>query len=193
MAENESLELGGAYAKRWDIPFASVRNSASCGIVSNKVEDALITGLRKALKQLEEYGVSLSDLLAKQNAPKALGELIRKTLGHDYVRLFADTAAAASGSSADECLRRWIDAILEKIFDQICHRVAGNEHWPTFYDVHEFMSEVRQSLEPAVNRIVTNFVRNPESRPRRVKPSDASPVNPTTNLLGMSLLGSRKP
>lgn len=30
MAENESLDLGGAYAKRWDAPFDRVRKGASC-------------------------------------------------------------------------------------------------------------------------------------------------------------------
>ncbi len=29
MAENESLDLGVAYAKRWDVPFDSVRKGAS--------------------------------------------------------------------------------------------------------------------------------------------------------------------
>ncbi len=64
MAENESLDLGGAYAKRWDVPFGFVSKGASSKEVVRKVESALYSGLRKTVKQLQqEYGVSLSDLL----------------------------------------------------------------------------------------------------------------------------------
>jgi hypothetical protein len=33
MAENESLDLGGPYSKRWDVPFEFVRKGASCHVV----------------------------------------------------------------------------------------------------------------------------------------------------------------
>lgn len=192
MAENESLELGGAYAKRWDVPFALVRNGATCGVVSRKMEDALVSGLGKSVDQFREYGVSLRDLLAQRNSRIGLAHLIRKTLGHEYVRLFAD-AAASSGPSESECLRGWIDAILDKTSDQICHRVAGQEHWPTFYSVADFMNEVREDLAPVVDRIVNDFLRDPEAKPKRRRSKERTLGNPTADLMGLSLLGARNP
>src|SRR5882724_6978294 len=114
MAENESLDLGGAYAKRWDVPFDSVRKRGSCDVVARKVERSLCGGLRNAIKQLREYGVSLSDLLAQRHSRQALRQSIRKTQGHHCVELFA-AAAAVSAAPERECLRAWIDAIVDKI------------------------------------------------------------------------------
>jgi len=188
MAENESLDLGGAYAKRWDVPFDSVRKGESCRDVARKVESAMYSGLRKSLKQLQEYGVTLADLLAQRNSRQALRQLIRKTQGHHYVELF-DAAVASSGTSEGECLRGWVDAIFDKVSDQICHRVAGKENWPTFYDVHSFMHDVQQTLEPAVERLVTNFEKDPEWKPKRAASKEQSTADPTAELLGLSLLG----
>ncbi len=71
MAENESLDLGGPYAKRWDVPFDSIRKGASCKDVARKVEGALYSGLRKTLQQLlKVYGVSLSDMLSQRHSPR---------------------------------------------------------------------------------------------------------------------------
>jgi len=192
MAENESLDLGGAYAQRWDVPFESVRKGGECKDVARKVESALYSGLRKTLKQLQEFGVSLSDLLSQRNSRQALRRLIRKTQGHQYVQLF-DAAVASSGTSEGECLRGWVDAILDKVSDQICHRVAGTENWPTFYDVQEFLQQVRQTLEPAVERIVANFEKDPAWKPKRATSKEHAATNPTAELLSMSLLGPAQP
>lgn len=81
MAENESLELGGAYAKRWEVPLAFVKKGASREVVTRKLDHALVAGLRKTLKQLQEYSVTLSDMLAARSSRQALKQLIRKTEG----------------------------------------------------------------------------------------------------------------
>jgi len=36
MAENESLDPGGSYAKRWDAAFTAVRKRASCATVARE-------------------------------------------------------------------------------------------------------------------------------------------------------------
>jgi len=95
MAENESLDLGGAYSKRWDPPFESIRQGASCKDAARKVEGALYSGLRQTLQQLsKDYGVSLQDLLTQRHSPQGLRQLIRKTRGHQYVEFFAASAPA---------------------------------------------------------------------------------------------------
>lgn len=192
MAENESLDLGGAYAKRWDIPFESVRKGDSCKDVAKKIEKALYTGVRKSLKQWEEYGTSLAELLRLRASPQAMRGLIRKTHGHHYAQMFA-AAVAISGPSEAECLRGWLDAILDKVSDQICLRVAGKENWPTFYDIQEFMDTVRKTLEPVVERIATKFQHDPAWKPRQAAPKERASTNPTADLLGMSLLKRSQP
>ncbi len=188
MAENESLDLGGAYANRWDAVFASVNKGASTEDVAKKVERALYSGIRKTLKQLQEYGVSLADLLAQRHSGQALRQFVRRTQGHQYVQLF-QAAAAASGPTEGECLRSWVDSILDKVMDQICHRVAGTEHWPSFFDVQEFTREVRQTMEPEIERIVMKFENNPNWQPKRAATKGEAPTNATADLMGMSLLG----
>jgi hypothetical protein len=190
MAENESLDLGGAYAKRWDAPFAAIQKGASVTDVSRKFEEALGGGLRKALKQMKkDYGVSLTELLEQRQSRPALRQLLQRTYGHLYVQLFV-AAAAASGPSQRECLRGWVDAILDRMFDQISHRVAGRENWPTFGDVQEFMQDVQQRLEPVVEKLVANFEKDPAWLPRRRASKDEGAVDPTEKLLSLSLLRS---
>lgn len=192
VAENESLELGGAYAKRWEVPLAFVKKGASSEVVTRKLDHALVAGLRKTLKQLQGYGVTLSDMLAARSSRQALKQLIRKTEGHEYVHLFADATAMASDPSTAECLRGWIDAILDKISDQICHRVAGSELWPNIYEVNRLMQEVREALESRVEQMVTDFVKDPASKPRQRKSAGISTRNSTADLLGLSLLAATK-
>lgn len=106
MAENESLDLGSPYAKRWDVVCDLVRKGASPEKVASKVEDALYKALRKALKQLREKGVTPADLLKSRGCPQVLRQLLRKTQGHDYVRLFID-ATAICGSTEMDCVAGW--------------------------------------------------------------------------------------
>jgi len=191
VAENESLDLGGSYAKRWDAAFTAVRERASCATVAREFERALYGGLRKALKQWNERGVSLSDLLHQCDSRQALQTSIRMTDGHQYMRLF-ESAVASSGPSRGERIRGWIDAVLDTVFDHICLRVAGQGNWQTLYDVQDFTTEVRQALEPAVRRITSQFEKDPNWQPRRVPSREREQVSPTERLMPISLLGAAK-
>ena len=186
MAENESLDLD---SPRMRVVFDAFRNGASCPVVKSKLEIALIGGLRRALKQFREKGVTLADLLESRDCPRALQQLLRKTQGHDYARLFAD-ATAASGPTETDCLAGWIDAVLDKVTDQICHRIAGSEHYPTIDDVQAFTGEVRDKLNPVVERIITKFAEDPNWQPRRAPTKGQVPVNATADLMNFSLLGA---
>jgi hypothetical protein len=188
MAENESLDLGGAYAKRWDVPFESIRKGASFKDAARKVEGALYSGLRKTLQQLsKDYGVSLQDLLTQRHSPQGLRQLIRKTRGHQYVEFFA-AAAMASGPSDGECLRGWVEAMLDRVFDQISHRVTGKDNLPSFFDVEDSLRDIRQILEPAVERIITNFEQDTSWLPKRAGSKGKKAASATADLLGLSLL-----
>lgn len=47
MAENESLDLGSSYAKRWNAAFTAVQSGDPCEKVAPKVSKALYGGVRK--------------------------------------------------------------------------------------------------------------------------------------------------
>jgi hypothetical protein len=137
MAENESLDLGSSYAKRWDATFTAVQNGEPCGKVAPKVGKALCGGVRKALKRFQENGVTLADLLkAARDSHQRLRQLIRQTGGHQYAQLF-EAAAHASGPAAEDCLRGWLEALLDKVSDQICLRVGETDDSRTFFDLQE--------------------------------------------------------
>jgi len=187
MAENESLDLGSS--PRMRVVFDAFRSGSSCPEVASKLEKALIGGLRNALKQFREKGVTLADLLKSRDCPQDLRQLLRRTQGHDYVRLFAD-AAATSGPTETDCVAGWIDAVLDKVTDQICHRVAGSEHHPTMDDVQAFTGEVRDQLNPFVERIVTKLSEDPDWLPKRAPTKGQVPVDSTAELMNTSLLGA---
>lgn len=187
MAENESLDL--STSPRMRVVFDAVRNGSSSIEAATKLEKALIGGLRKALKQFREKGVRLADLLKSRGCPQALRLLLRKVQGHDYARLFAEVAAT-SGPTEKDCLAGWIDAVLDKVMDQICHRVAGSEHHPTIDDVQVFTGEVRDKLKPVVERIVTKLAEEPDWLPKRAPTKGQVPIDATAGLMNFSLLGA---
>lgn len=189
MAENESLDLGSSPRMRRVLD--AVRNGSTSSEVASKLATALIGGLRSALKQFQRNGVTLADLLKRRDCPQAIRMLVRKVRGHIYARLFAE-AATASGPTDRDCLSGWIDSVLDKFSDQICHRVAGSEHYPTVEDVQTFAAEVRDHIHPVVERLVTKFAQDPNSLPRQTPKKGDVPVNATVDLMNFSLLGAKR-
>src|SRR5687768_5852042 len=78
---------------------------------------------RCSIKQFQGCGVTLSDLLNARHSRQRLRQLVRQTDGHQYAQLF-ESATYASAPAAEDCLRGWVDAVLDKVFDQINLRVA---------------------------------------------------------------------
>jgi hypothetical protein len=194
MAENESLDLGTAYAKRWDAGFTAIQHGEPCEKVVPKVCKALYAGIRKALKQFQERGVTLSHLLYARDSRQRLRQLVRQLEGHQYAQLF-EAAAHASGPAAEDCLRGWVDSVLDKVFDQIKLRVAETDDSRTFFDLKEFADDVREALAADVERIAENLAKNPDWRPQ-LKPRKAEgeqAVSPTEDPMPMSLLGGKQP
>jgi hypothetical protein len=187
MAENESLDVNDS--PRMRAVFDALRNGASCTEVSSKLGKALIGGLRKALQQFREKGVTLADLLKSRDCPKDIRQLLRKIQGHDYARLFA-AAAAVSGPTETDCVAGWIDAVLDRVTDQICVRAVGSEPWPTIDDVQAFTAEIRETLTPVVERIVTKLAEDPNWQPRQAPTRGQVPADGTAELLDFSLLGA---
>jgi hypothetical protein len=149
---------------------------------------ALCRGLRNSLKQWDEQEVTLAELLKSRDCPRALRLLVRKLRGHEYARLF-ETCASVSGPSEADCLATWIDAILDKVSDQVCHKVVGTRNWSTIDKVRAFMREVRDQLTPTVERIVAKLGENPSWLPRKPSAKGQASVDGTVELMNVSLLG----
>ena len=192
MAENESLDLGSSYAQRWNASFTSVQNGDPSEKVAPKVGKALYGGVRKALKQFQEHGVTLSDLLDARNSRPQLRQLIRQTGSHQHAQLF-ESSAHASGPSAEDCLRDWVEAIFDKVADQICLRVAEADDSRTFFDLKKITDDVRRIIAPDIERIAVNLAKNPDWLPQskrgKAKAEDAASL--TAELMGMSLRGKQ--
>ena len=194
MAENESLDLGSSYAQRWNPAFTSIQQGDPCEQTAPKVSKALYGGVRKAIKQFQEHGVKLSDLLDARNSPQRLRQLVRQTGGHPYAEL-VESAAHANGHGVKECLFGWAEAILDKMCDQMLLHVAENDDSRTFFDLKECTDRVREIIAPDVEHLVNSFTGNPDWRPQR-KPGRADgqlAASPTEELMGMSLLGAKQP
>jgi hypothetical protein len=192
MAENESLDLGSSYAKRWDPAFTAFKNGDPCEKVASKISKALYGGLRKALKQFQEHEVSLSDLLDACGSRQRLHQLVRQLGGHQYAQLL-ESAAHASGPSAEGRIRGFIGAILDKMFDHFCLLVAEKDDTRNFFDLKVYMDKVLDTVAPDVEHIVTNLASNPDWRPQR-KPGKAKAqdaASPTAELMDLSLLGGK--
>jgi hypothetical protein len=187
MAENERLDLGSSARMR--VVLDAFRNGQFCDEVAAKLRKYLIGGLRKALIELREMGVTLADLLGSRNSPQVLRQLLRKVQGHDYARLFAEVAATAGPTDTD-CVTGWIEGILDRVTDQIGLRVAESSHCQTMENFLAFASEVRDRLRPDVERLVTKLVEDPNRLPRQAPTRGQVPVDATADLMDFSLLGA---
>ena len=62
MAENESLDLGSSYAKRWDAAFTAVQSGDPCEKVAPKVSKAIssfrVLGIGNLLGSTAKRGVN---------------------------------------------------------------------------------------------------------------------------------------
>jgi hypothetical protein len=187
MAENESLDIDKS--NRMKKVCDAFHTGASCQAVAAELERAITRGLRESCKQFLKKDAPFGAFLNNRDNPQALRVLLRQVQGHDYARLFVATAAA-SGPSERECVAGWINAILDKVTDQICHRVAGSDRYPTFEETQAFIGEVRNEIRPAVERLVTKLVKDPTWLPKVRRGKAQGRDGNTAKLLNESLLGA---
>lgn len=189
MAENESLDLGSAHARRWDVVFDAVRKGESCEKTAEQVNEKLREGLRKALKQFAEYGVPLQTLLDRRNAPADLRQCLRQAKGHPYVVLLMETVLAEPGSTTKQLLGAFVGGVWDTISDQIAQNVVGSERWSNFVDIQIHLNEVRSQIEPEVQRIAEKLAADPAWMPSRKPDRSGDKIDPTAKALSLSLLG----
>jgi hypothetical protein len=190
VAENESLDLGSPNARRWDDVFNGVRNGTPWEKIAPKVSKKLHDALRKVFKQLAKKGVPFEQLLAARESPGALNQLVKATGNHSFAVLFRDVCFSENTKDAAGVLNSFVWGIWETISDQILHRLASAVR--TLVDLQIAVNEVNQLIESDVNRLVQKLAENPAHVPARVG-KKGSKVDPTTEMLPVSLLGIEKP
>lgn len=190
MAENESLDLGSPNARRWDDIFNGIQNGTPWEKVAPKVSKKLHDALRKVFKQLAKKGVPFEQLLAARESPGALNQLVKKTGNHPFAVLFRDVCFSENGTDTVGVLKSFVCGVWETISDQIEHRLASADR--TLVDLQIAVNEINQLIEPDVNRLAQKLAENPAQVPPRVG-KKGSTVDPTSEMLPMSLLGIQQP
>ena len=191
MAENESLDLGQPGGQRWKHVLDAVQKRKSPPDIARQVELKLPQALSKALKEFVECDVTFDEFMKSRDDTKALKRLVRKCNGHEFANLFEQTAAISAGENDRRLLGSFLDGVLDRVVDQITHKVVGAE-WESIENVRTVFNEVRELVQPDIDRLTRklddNHGWNPTVKPRNQeqKAEDAQ------SLMRVSLLGDRK-
>ena len=121
--------------------------------------------------------------------PGHCGILPRKAKGHGYADLLVSVLDSNPGAPNTECLKRWGDAILETVFDQISHRLAGSRLFPSFFHTCSFFHQVYEGLTPDLETMAIRLVDDPNWKPSVRSKKNEPKTDPTTAMLTMSLIG----
>jgi len=190
VAENESLDLGSPNARRWDEVFNAIRNGAAWETVAPKVSKKLHDALRKVFKQLAQKGVPFEKLLAARESAGALNQLVKQTGNHPFAVVFRGVCFSEQGKDAAGVLKDFVWGVWETISDQLTHRLASADR--TLVDLQIAVNEINHLIEPDVNRLAQKLAEDPSQVPARVG-KKGSKVDPTTEMLPMSMLGIQQP
>ncbi|MBN1909341.1 MAG: hypothetical protein JW818_06355 [Pirellulales bacterium] len=190
MAENESLDLSNPYGRRWAILADLIRNGRSFDEVSQGVRKALYKGLRNALKQFAEHGITLEMLIENRHSPQLLQQLVRKAAGHDYLQLFSDVAIVSTQLETQGLMEAFLTGIWETVEDGMTYRIVGGAGQASFADVRDYLDQVREQVMPDVEYIARRLTENSAWTPRMPSGTNGQKIDTTVEMLSMSLLGS---
>jgi hypothetical protein len=188
MAENEYLDISRSH--RWHRVYDAVRDDKPiyqiidlCGISLRKV----IKNLRKPLYVGGPPQVPLGDFLnAFEHGPGALDDTVRRCRGHDFAALFRDASCGAT--SRREAVEQFLSAVLERISDQIEHRIVCPDGQRTFGRIRSTLDQVQEGLKPEIGRLAEQLAADPEGRLTRPR-GERILVPDTRSILRQSLLG----
>lgn len=191
MAENESLDLDNPSGRRWAFVADLIRNGKPFDEVARRVRRALYKGLRNALKQFAEHGITLEMLVQSRHSPQLLRQFVRQAEGHDYLQLFTDVANTSPQLDAQGLVEAFVAGIWETAEDRIAHKVVGSNGLTSFTDVRGYLGQVAEQVKPDLNHIARRLAANPTWKPRMPSGTKDQQADTTVEMLSMSLLGSQ--
>ncbi len=189
MAENESLNIYTPYGRRWMILVDAIRRQQDADRVVQLARQTLCRTLDKVLRQLAEHGVTLARLLQYRDAPDTLRQFLYMCQGHDYVRLFADVAAASSPCDSQQVLQRFIEAIWETVADPIALSVARSDAPMALGEIRDYVTHIGKEIEPDVQAMAASLAINPKGKPQ-ISRGRRGQTAGTAQMLSVSLLGN---
>ncbi len=192
MAENESLDLKSPNAMRWFAVLKAARDGASAQKVGSIARERYQRAMQKVQRQFEKYGVTTADFVNCRNSPQELRKLLRQAKGHEYAELFISVLQSNPSAPATECLSQWGHAVLDKMFDQIGHSLAGSERFQSFPQTRSFFRHVRQEVRADIERIAIELAKDPRARISARTSRGVPKADTTAELLPMSLVGGPK-
>ena len=158
MAENESLDLGTRNARRWDKVHNAICEGESADKVARLAGKELYAALRRVLKQLAKYGVSIDQFLQARGSPDALRNLVKQADGHDYAQLLAETVAAEKYADSEGVIQAFIAIVWDKVSDQLTLHANGDS---SHVDVQICVNEAGHLLKPnTVQRVISSESQN---------------------------------
>ena len=118
-------------------------------------------------------------------------QFVRECDGHEFANLFEQTAAISAGEGDRQLLESYLGGVLDRVFDQITHKVVGAE-WESIDEVRTVFNEVRELVQPDVERLARNLDQNHAWNPT-VKPrNQEQKAEDAQSLMRVSLLGDQK-
>ncbi len=192
MAENESLDLNSPNARRWNVVGDAARKGGSCEHVGSLTRKTILKAIRKVVRQFEGYGVTTADFLAVRDSPSAVKGLLRLTKHHPYAELLVVVIDSYPGAAPTDCLHWWVNAILDKVFDQIGLSLGGSEVFPSFFDTRSYFREVRDELRDDLETVAVKLANDPHWKPVVRAKKGETKTDPTASQMQVSLIGEPK-
>jgi hypothetical protein len=188
VAENDSLDVKSPYGRRWLIAQHIAQQGGSSAAVGRAAKKAIHGAIKNSLRQLGGAGAGLGAFLKAKDSADECRKLLQKCKGHDYAQLLVDQMRANPGETDEQLLRRWICAAIDKVNDHLSHALVGSDHFPSFFETQKLFGEVEASLARDVQHISQHLAKDPARMPSRLPTKGADKVDPTQQMLSMSLL-----
>jgi predicted HAD superfamily Cof-like phosphohydrolase len=149
MAENERLDV--LKSPRWLRVMRFIASSPRDAAIAGRLVDAMYRTLRNAAKQ-----IPLEELLkAAATRQPGFSDAIAQCR-HDFAEMIERVAADSHKDDAS-IAERYVDAILDRYFDQMALTLVGQEAFPTFDSFCEQANVWKASIGPALKRLASNL------------------------------------
>ena len=193
MAENELLDISGVSGKKWRDLIDGLRSGQGRDVIGTRARSAFRLTLKRFLKASETNGVTLGVLLDARDSPGVLRELFSTSGKLDCVRIFIETARAEPDSDRESFLVSFLENMMDRIEDQIVQAASGTAEGRGLNETDRIAKMIRRSISDDIPSMAHRLCDDPTWKPRRHPERATTSMDSTDRLLGVSLLGARRP
>jgi hypothetical protein len=190
MAENESLDIDSRYGKAWRHLVHAAESGQSHELVAAGFKKTFHRALKRAIKQLQKCSVTISDFVNARFSRSRCDALLKQCMGNDFARLLVDVMRANPNAHTEQLVQNWLYGVRDKILAQIGSAVLGSGHYPSTSEVQSLSDSVEVYIERDIDNVVEGLMQDPTHVPNALPNRGKTKVNPTEQILQMSLLES---